>query len=141
MNKNSASLENCRFEVIIPGRSTRLVISARGKVSVTFNIHNEKLTPAQFLCLENRILEDTALAEANPHQFSINLVGDINVPPPGSDERKLDSPAALPTSVGPSATEPAELHSHRPFYHRWAYIFPQLIEIARMHILTSLQEH
>ena len=123
VNKISASLTNCCFEVITPGRITRLAISAGGKVSVTFNIHDEKLAPAQFLCLENRILDDTASAKANPHQFSVSLVGDINVPPPGSDKREIDSPAAGPTSVGPSAAEPAELHSHRPFYHRWAYIF------------------
>ena len=49
VNKNSASLANCNFEIIVPGRATRLAISAWGKVSATFNIHNEKLTPAQFL--------------------------------------------------------------------------------------------
>ena len=32
VNKNSASLANCNFEVIIPGRATRLAISAWGKV-------------------------------------------------------------------------------------------------------------
>ena len=52
VNKNSASLANCNFEIIIPGRATRLAIQAWGKVSVTFDIHNERLTPAQFLCLE-----------------------------------------------------------------------------------------
>ena len=50
VNKNSAILANCNFEVIIPGRATRLAILAWGKVSVTFNVHNERLTPAQFLC-------------------------------------------------------------------------------------------
>ena len=80
VNKNSASLTNCSFEDIIPGRATRLAILAWGKVSVTFNVRNERLTPAQFLCLENRIQLDLAEAKANPHRFSINLVGDLSVP-------------------------------------------------------------
>ena len=66
------------------------------------------------------------MAKANPHEFSINVVGDINVPPPGSDKRKLYTPSA----AGPAAAVPAELHSHRPYYHRWANILFQLTEIA-----------
>ena len=34
VNKSSASLTNCNFEIIIPGRATRLAILAWGKVSV-----------------------------------------------------------------------------------------------------------
>ena len=109
VNKNSASLTNCNFEIIIPGRATRLAILAWGNVSVTFNVYNERLTPAQFLCLEKRIQLDLAKAKANPHRFSINLVGDLNVPPPGSDKRKLDTPSA----DRPIAAVPAVLHSYR----------------------------
>ena len=112
VNKNSASLTNCNFEVIILGRATRLAIMASGKVSVTFNVHNERLTPAQFLCLENRIQLDLAEAKANPHRYSIKLVGDLNVPPFGSDKRKLDTP----TADGPPAALHAVLHSYRPLY-------------------------
>ena len=75
VNKNSASFANCKFEIIIPGRATRLTIFALGKVSVTFNVHNERLTPDQFLQLETRILADVAEAKAFPHRFSVNLVG------------------------------------------------------------------
>ena len=77
------------------------------KVSVTFNVHNERLTSSQFLCLENRILLDIAGAKANPHRFSMNIAGDLNVPPPGSDERKLDTPSA----EGPAAASPREMHT------------------------------
>ena len=106
-----------------------------GKVSVTFNVHNERLTPAQFLDLENRILADVAEAKAFPHRLSVNLVGDLNVPPPGSAKRQLDKPSA----EGPAAAEP-ELHCHRPYYHRWACIFSQLTEIdtdVHTHITTG----
>ena len=51
-NNNSASFESCNFGTIIPGRATRLTIFALGKVPVTFNVHNERLTSAQFLYLE-----------------------------------------------------------------------------------------
>ena len=79
VNMSSASLANCNFEIIIPGRATRLAILAGGEVSVTLNIHNERLPPAQFLYLENRILADAAEAKAFPHRFSVNLVGDLNL--------------------------------------------------------------
>ena len=140
VSTNSASAEQCIFEVIIPGKATRLAITARGKVSVTFNIHNEKLSPGQFLRLEQNILKDTALALASPHNFTVNVVGDINVPPPGSEKRKLDSPAAVPTSAGPPAVVAAELLSSRPYYQRWAHIFSGLTEIAtdaHTHITTE----
>ena len=122
VNRTAASLTNCDFQIIIPGRATRLAITAGEKVSVTFNVHNERLTPCQFLTLENRILLDIAEAKANPHRFSMNIAGDLNVPPPGSDKRKLDTPSA----EGPAEASPRELHQHRPFYNRWANIFAQL---------------
>ena len=56
----------------------------------------------------------------------MNLVGDLSVPPPGSDKQKLDKPSA----EGPAAAAPADLHSYRPFHNRWANIFSQLTEIA-----------
>ena len=64
VNKNSANFEDCCFEIIIPGRATRSTIFNLAKVSVTFNIRNERLTRAQFLVLENRILADVAEAKA-----------------------------------------------------------------------------
>ena len=42
VNKNSASLANCNFEIIIPARATCLAILVWGKVSLTFNVHNER---------------------------------------------------------------------------------------------------
>ena len=48
VNTDSARIEDCNFEPIIHGRASRLSICSWGKVSVTFNIHNEQLTPAQF---------------------------------------------------------------------------------------------
>ena len=65
VNRNLASLTNCNFEIIIPGRATRLTIFALGKVSVTFNIHNERLTSSQFLSPENRILAEIVEARSN----------------------------------------------------------------------------
>lgn len=89
-----------------------------------------------FLRLENQIPLDLAEAKANPHRFSTNIAGDLNFPPPGSDERKLDTPSA----EGPADALPRELHQHRPFYHRWANIFAQLKEIvtdSHTHITTG----
>ena len=88
---------------------------------MTFNIHNERLTTGQFLSLENRILADISEARSNPHGFSVNIAGDLNVPPPGSEKRKLDEP---------SAEGPAENTAQRPYYRRWANIFAQLTEIT-----------
>ena len=48
VNRNLASLTSCNFEIIIPGRATRLTISAFGEVSVTYNIHNEMLSTTEF---------------------------------------------------------------------------------------------
>ena len=79
---------------------------------------------------------ELAEAKANPRRFSMNVAGDLNVPPPGSDKRKLDTPSA----EGPADVLPRELHTHRPFYHRWANIFAQLTEIAtdaHTHIATG----
>ena len=94
VSKNLASLSNCNFEIIIPGRATRLAIFDLGKVSVTFNIHNERLSAEEFRSLESRISADISEAKSNPHSFSVNIAGDLNIPPPGSEKRNLDKPSA-----------------------------------------------
>jgi endonuclease/exonuclease/phosphatase family metal-dependent hydrolase len=129
---NSACLDDCSFDPIVHGRASRLCICSRGKVSVTFNIHNEHLSAAQFGVLEARILADSLEAAAAPHLFSLNLVGDFNIPPPGTQKRKLDAPA------GPAP--PSTATHFRPFYERWTRIFADLHEIAtdgHTHINTA----
>ena len=131
VDTNSACLDDCSFDPIVHGRASRLCMSSRGKVSVPFNIHNEQLTPAQFFILDKRILEDLELANANPHEYSVNLVGDLNIPPPGSVKRKLDSP---------SAASQSNAAAYRPFYDRWANLFCSMTEIAtdaHTHIITA----
>ena len=46
-------------------------------------MYTMRLTPCQFLALENRILFDIAEAKANPHRLSMNIAGDLNVLPRG----------------------------------------------------------
>ena len=115
--------DDIAFHPIIPGRVTRCVL-ARGEFKhVLWNIHNEKLMPAQMACLIRQLSDDLRDAQYEPLRHVVTVAGDFNFLSQGESPFSLDEPHVpgqvrrATCQLAKSLSQMTELHQQLPTHY------------------------
>ena len=115
-------------EIILPGRVLRSSVSANGRETIIYNIHNYGLSAGQVVFATVRIKRDIERARLAPSTVSVWLMGDFNFLCQGNLPICTSSPPVNDASDRALALLPANQHSQ---YSHWTKVLDELIELEQ----------